>query len=315
VSADLTNVSELPITLLAGRLPATNSTVEVDATLEYLQHLGLSRSRASEVVGSRVTLVDVAAGSGLLFSQRLNVEIVGVVDEEAGSGSLVVWPALIGREELFAGAAAAVAGAGAGPGSAAGFSGIDAPGQSPATPSYTAAVVIAKQLGDVAGVRAGIAAIGYSSTAPVGLIVSVGRYLHVVELVLSGIGFVALAIAALGIANALLAAIRERRREIGVMKAIGARDRDVLRVFLVEALFLGLVGGVIGTILGIAMAAAIAANANAYLHSEGLAGVALSVPWLLPIGGIAGSAVVALLAGIFPALRAARLPARAAVDI
>ena len=53
------------------------------------------------------------------------------------------------------------------------------------------------------------------------------------------IGTIALVIAALGIANALLAAVRERRREIGVLKAIGARDRDVLRWFLVEALLAG----------------------------------------------------------------------------
>lgn len=313
VSADLGNVSQLPITLLAGRLPTAHSTVEVDATLEYLQHLGLSRSRADEVVGSRLTLVNLAEKDGLLLSQRLVVEIVGVVDEQAGSGSLVAWPSLTDREALFASAAGAAAAVAAGGTASPGFA---SDGQSPAPrPAYTAAVVIAKQLNDVAAVRAGLAAIGYSSTAPVGLIVSVGRYLHVVELVLSGIGLVALAIAALGIANALFAAIRERRREIGVMKAIGARDRDVLRVFLVEAVFLGLLGGVIGTVLGIVMAAAIAANANAYLHSEGLAGVALSIPWLLPAGAVAGSALVALLAGVFPALRAARLPARAAVDI
>ena len=64
---------------------------------------------------------------------------------------------------------------------------------------------IARQLSEVSSVRAAIAVIGYSSAAPVGLIISVGRYLHVVELVLSGIGIVALLIAALGIANALFA--------------------------------------------------------------------------------------------------------------
>ena len=74
--------------------------------------------------------------------------------------------------------------------------------------------------------------------------------MHVVELVLAGIGLIGLAIAALGISNAMLAAIRERRREIGVLKAVGATDRDVRRVFLVEAGTLGFVGGSLGAAIG-----------------------------------------------------------------
>ena len=76
------------------------------------------------------------------------------------------------------------------------------------------------------------------------------RYLHVVEIVLAGIGLIGLVIAALGITNAMLAAVRERRREIGVLKAIGARDRDVRRIFLLEAATLGFIGGAIGTTAG-----------------------------------------------------------------
>ena len=101
-------------------------------------------------------------------------------------------------------------------------------------------------------VRTEINTVGYSTSAPETLITQVQRYLHVVELVLAGIGIIALAIAALGISNAMLAAIRERRREIGVLKAIGATDRDVRRVFLVEAGTLGLLGGVIGAAVGLA---------------------------------------------------------------
>ncbi len=293
LSADLGHISALPITLLAGRLPSGGSSVEVDVGGSYLQQLGLARDQAAEVVGSRITLASTGFTGALEVTREVRLEVVGVVDQQLGSGDILAWS-----------------------GVARGFSNFDsAVDNTGVTSSFVGAVVIARQLNSVSAVRAAIARIGYSTSAPVGLIISVGRYLHVVELVLSGIGLVALAIAALGIANALLAAIRERRREIGVLKALGARDRDVLHVFLFEAGALGLVGGLIGTVVGIAMAAAIADNADAYLHSQGLAGVALSVPWLLPVGGVIGSTVVALVAGVLPAWRAARLPARAAVDI
>jgi ABC-type antimicrobial peptide transport system permease subunit len=293
LSADLVHISALPITLLAGRLPSPSSSVEVDVGGNYLQQLGLARAQAGELVGTRVVLSTTAFTGPLEVTRQIRLEVVGVVDQQLGSGDILAWS-----------------------GVAQGIANFDATvDPSGAATPYVGAVVIAKQLNAVSAVRAAIAGIGYSTTAPVGLIISVGRYLHVVELVLSGIGLVALAIAALGIANALLAAIRERRREIGVLKALGARDRDVLHIFLFEAGALGLVGGVIGTAAGIAMAAAIAGNADAYLHSQGLAGVALSVPWLLPLGGVVGSTLVALVAGVLPAWRAARLPARAAVDI
>ncbi|HXY44400.1 MAG TPA: ABC transporter permease [Acidimicrobiales bacterium] len=292
IGADLGRVNALPITLLAGRLPIAGSADEVAVDEQYLSSLGLSASRAPEVVGTRVVLATSVGTAGPASATRFQTaEIVGVLDQEMTSGDIVAWPTLI--ETLYS---------------------SETPAGESADPPIQGAVVIAKQLSEVSPVRAAIAGIGYSTAAPVGLIISVGRYLHVVELVLSGIGIVALAIAALGIANALFAAVRERRREIGVLKAIGARDRDVLRVFLIEAGLLGVLGGLVGTVIGIAMAAAIAANANAYLHSQGLGGVALSVPWPLPFGGVVGACAVALVAGALPARRAAHLPAREAVD-
>jgi len=157
--------------------------------------------------------------------------------------------------------------------------------------------------------------VGYSTSAPENLIATVQRYVRVVEIVLGGIGIIALAIAALGIANALLAAVRERRREIGVLKAVGARDRDVLRAFLIEAGVMGALGGLIGSVLGLAVARVVAAVVDGYLTSQGLAGVRVGMPYHLGLAAVGGSVVLALLAGALPARRAARLPAREAVEL
>jgi len=182
------------------------------------------------------------------------------------------------------------------------------------TSPYSGLFVIAKGLDRVNKVRADITDLGYSTSAPENLVASVQRYLRVVEIVLGAIGAIALVIASLGIANALLAAIRERRREIGVLKAIGARDRDVQRVFLLEAGALGLVGGTLGTAGGFGAALAVSAVVNRYLAAQGLAGVQLGLPVQTMVGAVVGSTVLALLAGALPARRAARMPAREAME-
>ena len=156
--------------------------------------------------------------------------------------------------------------------------------------------------------------LGYSTSAPENLVASVHRYLRVVEIVLGAIGAIALVIASLGIANALLAAVRERRREIGVLKAIGARDRDVQRVFLFEAGVLGLVGGTTGTAAGYAAALGVSGVVNSYLTAQGLVGVRLGLPVAVLVSAVIGSTLLALAAGALPARRAAHLPAREAME-
>ena len=182
--------------------------------------------------------------------------------------------------------------------------------QIPTSP-YSGLYVIANDIERVNKVRADITELGYSTSAPENLVASVQRYLRVVEIVL---GAIALVIASLGIANALLAAVRERRREIGVLKAIGARDRDVQRVFLFEAGVLGLVGGTVGTAGGFAAALAVSAVVNSYLTAQGLAGVRLGLPVGVLTGAVVGSTLLALAAGALPARRAAHLPAREAME-
>jgi putative ABC transport system permease protein len=142
----------------------------------------------------------------------------------------------------------------------------------------------------------------------------VQRYLRVVEIVLAAIGLIALVIASLGIANALLAAVRERRREIGVLKAIGARDRDVARVFVLEAGALGLLGGLLGTVGGWLAAFSVSAVVNGYLTRQGLGGIRLGFPAVVILGSVGGATLLAVAAGTLPARRAAGLPAREAME-
>ncbi len=191
--------------------------------------------------------------------------------------------------------------------------GVADPRFATSTSAYTGLFVVADGLDNVGLVRKEITAVGYSTSAPENLIASVRRYLHVVEIVLTSVGAIALVVAALGIANAMLAAVRERRREIGVLKAIGSRDRDILRIFLVEAGVLGLVGGALGAVAGWLIAQIVGGVVNGYLVEQGLLGIQLELPLTTMLATVAGSTILAILAGTLPAVRAARLPAREAV--
>jgi ABC-type antimicrobial peptide transport system permease subunit len=109
-------------------------------------------------------------------------------------------------------------------------------------------------------------------------------------------------------------ALHERRREIGVLKAIGARDRDVLRWFLAEALVVGIGGGIAGSLAGIGVAELLGVAVNNYLVQQGLGGIDLStISWTVVLGGVAGATFLALLAAAVPALIASRVSAREAV--
>ena len=303
VGVDLAKASQLPITVLAGRLPSVGSLTEVAVTQGYLERLRLDRRQPEVVVGTELQMGAVRVFASLGSDRRYRgrwtrAQIVGVVAQEAAPGQL-----LAAIEQTRISRAWSAAG------------GNDGGRLELPTSPYSGLFVVARSLDRIGPVRHQITAIGYSTSAPENLIASVQRYLHVVEIVLTAIGSIALVIASLGIANALLAAVRDRRREIGVLKAIGGRDRDVRRVFLVEASFLGFVGGVAGSVVGWLVARGVAAVVNRYLTDQGLHGVHLGFSVLIFAGGVIGATLLALVAGTLPAVRAARLPAREAVDV
>ncbi|GAB3826329.1 ABC transporter permease [Dactylosporangium cerinum] len=113
-----------------------------------------------------------------------------------------------------------------------------------------------------------------------------------------GLGGVALLVAGVGIANIMVISVLERRAEIGLRRALGARRRDVAAQFLLESALLAGAGGVLGIGLG-CLATVVAAH---------LAGNPLAIPPVAPLAGLAAALAVGALAGGYPAVRAARLP-------
>jgi putative ABC transport system permease protein len=116
-------------------------------------------------------------------------------------------------------------------------------------------------------------------------------------LLLGGIASISLVVGGIGIMNIMLVSVRERTREIGIRKAVGARGRDILAQFLIEALTLSLLGGMIGVVLGLGVSALIG-------HIAGW-GFAFS-PFIVAVA-LLFSLAVGIVFGVWPARQAARL--------
>jgi putative ABC transport system permease protein len=174
--------------------------------------------------------------------------------------------------------------------------------------TYMTLTVRVKDPAKVAQVQDAIKQMGFRTFSVLDATKSLRRFFTVLDLFLGIFGSLALAVATLAIINTLVMAVLERRREIGIMKAIGASDGDVKRLFFAEAGAMGFFGGVLGIALGYAIGKAINIGTGIYLHNHQLPAEAVWImpPWLIG-AAIAFSIVVSLLAGLYPASSAARL--------
>lgn len=176
------------------------------------------------------------------------------------------------------------------------------------TPQYATVGVRVKSAKDVPGVEEAIKKMGFNTLSIVDATRSMRQFFAILDLFLGIFGSLALAVASIGIVNTLVMAILERRREIGIMKAIGASDIDVKRLFFAEAGVMGIAGGAFGVALGWTIGRLINIGTNIYLKRQSFPPEQVwATPWWLVAGAIAFAVVVSLLSGLYPAARAARL--------
>jgi putative ABC transport system permease protein len=175
-------------------------------------------------------------------------------------------------------------------------------------PAYTAVTVRVKNPKDVTAVEEAIKKMGFSAFSLLDATKGLRIVFTVFDSFLILFGSLALTVASLGIVNTLMMAILERRREIGVLKALGATDGDVKSLFFAEAATMGFFGGVLGLAFGWMIGQALSFAIGVYLRQQELPSVQIShVPWWLAALAILFGTGVSLLAGLYPAARAAKL--------
>ena len=175
-------------------------------------------------------------------------------------------------------------------------------------PTYASLTVRAKTTANVDEIEAAVKKMGFGAFSLLDASKGLKLFFRVLDLLLGLFASLALAVATLGIVNTLVMAILERRREIGVLKALGAADSDVKNLFFVEAGVMGLLGGISGVIFGWLIGRTLTFATNIYLKRQELPSVEISsVPLWLILGAIGFAVAVSLLAGLYPASRAAKL--------
>ena len=134
------------------------------------------------------------------------------------------------------------------------------------------------------------------------------RVFFIIDASLALLGGIALFVAALGISNTLIMSITERTREIGIMKAIGGGDGQIMGIFFLEAMLIGLIGGLLGSAAGWMVDGIANRIVNHYVGSGGKPVVEFFfIPWYLWVGAVGFAAAISLLAAAYPAFRAARV--------
>jgi len=138
---------------------------------------------------------------------------------------------------------------------------------------------------------------------PEQILEQIGSLLSIIQVILGGIAAISLVVGAVGISNSMYTNVLERTKEVGIMKSIGAKNKDIMMVFLIESGLIGLIGGVCGAILGIITALATGAIAD----SQGFGLLKIAIDWGLIAFSIVFAVGIGIIAGVFPARQAAKL--------
>ncbi len=178
---------------------------------------------------------------------------------------------------------------------------------------YSQVIVKVSDVEQVLDISEQITEMGFQAFTPQSFVQGINNFYQILQIIFGGVGAIALLVAAIGIANTMAMSILERTREIGLMKAVGATNRNVLAIFLGEAAGIGFLGGLGGVIVGWLAGQAI--NVIAIVYLAGQAGSQGGVPpsvavytpiWLL-IFALVFSTFIGMLSGLYPALRAATM--------
>ncbi|HSE61631.1 MAG TPA: FtsX-like permease family protein, partial [Candidatus Saccharimonadales bacterium] len=162
---------------------------------------------------------------------------------------------------------------------------------------------------NVAGLRKQIESLGFATTSPLDTIDQINEIFKFFNIILAGFGAVGMIVAVLGMFNTLTISLLERTKEIGLMVALGGRNRDMRKLFIFEAVLLSVVGSVVGIVLAVIFGQIINVIMNAFARGRGVTESfqLFATPWWLVVGMILFMVAIGLLVVYYPARRASNI--------
>lgn len=174
---------------------------------------------------------------------------------------------------------------------------------------YAQLKVVANRQQDVNGIRKFIDGLGYTTASPIDTLDQVNQIFNFFTFILAGFGGIGMTIAVLGMFNTLTISLLERTREIGLMVSLGARARDIKRLFVIEALTLSFGGGLLGLLVAVGIGHLIDLILSRIATSRGVTeSISIfSTPWWLWVGVLTFVGIVGMIVVFYPARRASRI--------
>jgi putative ABC transport system permease protein len=294
----LDDLSLLGYTAAEGRLTLGSGDVvigaEVPNNFYRANYSGSDASLTTDLLGKTLQLTLSKTGSGGVQRKTFRLHVAGILESMSSQADYALYIPMNDADTITAW--------------------VNGARVNHDTYSYSGVIVEVDKTNNVTTIADSITTLGYQAQTPASFLANVNSLFTALQLVFGGVGAITLLVAAIGIANTMTMAILERTKEIGLLKALGASNQDILKLFLGESAGIGLIGGIGGIAIGLILGTVINAIAIPYLQSQATTSgttstisSAVYIPWYLPVFALVFSTVIGILSGLYPSLRAASL--------
>ncbi|NMB62167.1 MAG: ABC transporter permease [Chloroflexi bacterium] len=295
---DVDDLSELGLAAEEGALELKSGTIILGASVTENMYRpnysGNDATMTTDLLGKQVKLQISKNTSNGRTTKTVRFRVVGILAESGGTSDYAAYITMNDADAIV--------------------SWVNGERVNHNSDGYSSLTVRVDDSDNVLDVADEITNLGYQTQTAQSFLENVNSLFTALQVVFGGVGAITLLVAAIGIANTMTMAIMERTKEIGLLKALGATNKDILSLFIGEAAGIGLLGGAGGVVLSLLLGTVINALGGSYLAEQAtssgttVSNSMLYMPFYLHLFALVFATVMGSISGLYPALRAQSLP-------